>query len=450
MHKILGCILCLLCASAAAGLSFSAQTALAGNAGTAERSFTLQQYIARYLATSPQLQVETNKLSMAYNDYKNAFTSAFLPSFSLSVTASEQWGRDYYFSSWEDVQHGDSFGQAQGSWNVFNSGKDVLNYKIESLDWQVAKINYDSAVQQYVLEAAQTYYNLLLSQKLLQVYQEDLDVAFRQYQQDKILYENGLKTRSDLLSSETNWRSSQLALFSAQNDYANALKNFNIAINRPVEAPAQLDENISQDLPPLPPLDQDLTTALAHRYDARARRLSLKQSDITQTLGNLNTLPSVFVNLFANTGRSFSAHEKWDYNYGVSAGISFDIGFLYFNKYRERKNVRLTNQNAHLEYEQFLRSLRDDVVETRNTLALKMRSLEISKLRLQTATEKFDATQLKYKNGLMGATDLTVARQELISAQVDYATLLSELTLSRLRYQYALGEQLYDYKPEGL
>ena len=83
-------------------------------------------------------------------------------------------------------------------------------------------------------------------------------------------------------------------------------------------------------------------------------------------------------------------------------------------------------------------------------LALKMRSLEISKLRLQTATEKFDATQLKYKNGLMGATDLTVARQELISAQVDYATLLSELTLSRLRYQYALGEQLYDYKPEGL
>lgn len=156
----------------------------------------------------------------------------------------------------------------------------------------MAKINYDSAVQQYVLEAAQTYYNLLLSQKLLQVYQEDLDVAFRQYQQDKILYENGLKTRSDLLSSETNWRSSQLAL--------------------------------------------------------------------------------------------------------------------------------------------------------------KMRSLEISKLRLQTATEKFDATQLKYKNGLMGATDLTVARQELISAQVDYATLLSELTLSRLRYQYALGEQLYDYKPEGL
>ena len=449
MHKMVGSVLCLLCATGVWALSFSAQTALAGNAPV-KGTFTLQQYIALYLSSSPQLQADTNTLTIARNTYKNAFSSAFLPSFSLSASASENYGRNYHFSSWEDFEHGDSFGQAQGSWNLFNSGKDMLNYKSASLEWQIEQINYDSTVQQYVLNAVQTYYDLLLNQKLLEVYKNDLSVAQKQYEQDKTLYENGLKTRSDLLSSETNWRSSQLSLFSAQNDYANALKNFNIAINRPVEAPAALDGHISQDLPQLPPLDQDLTAALANRYDARIQRLRLKQQDVSKTIGSLDALPSVFVDLFANTGRSFSFHELWDYNYGISAGISFDIGFLYFNKYREYQNTRLTNQNAHLEYEQFLRSLRDNVVETRNTLLLKMRSLEISRLRLQTATQKFDATQLKYKNGLMGATDLTVARQELISAQVDYATLLSELTLSRLRYQYALGETLYDYQPEGL
>lgn len=154
--------------------------------------------------------------------------------------------------------------------------------------------------------------------------------------------------------------------------------------------------------------------------------------------------------MFAATGRGFDSHQLWDYNYGISAGISFDIGFLYFNKYRNRQNARLENESAHLEYEQFLRSLNNDVVQTRNALLLKMHSLEISKLRLESASQKFDATQLKYKNGLMSATDLTVARQELISAQVDYATLLSDLTLSRLRYKHALGEPLYDYRPEEL
>ena len=450
MSKILGGVLCLFCAVHTAALSFTPQMALGGQTASKKEIFTVPTYVAQYLKNSPDLQRETNNLKIARNNYKNAFTSAFMPSFSLGVSASETYGRNYHFSSWEDFEHGDSYGQAQGSWNLFNSGKDTLNYKMSSMDWQISKINYESTVQQYVLNAVQTYYDLLLSQKLLQVYKDDLTVAQNQYEQDKILYDNGLKTRSDLLSSETNWRSSQLSLFSAQNNHSNALKNFNIAINRSIEAPVQLDETISQDLPALPPLDQDLTTALAHRYDARVQKLSLKKSDLSETISTLNNLPSIFVDLFANTGRGFSTHEKWDYNYGISAGISFDIGFLFFDKYREQKNIQLLNRNAHLAYEQFLRTLRDDVVETRNTLSLKMRSLEISKLRLQTATEKFDATQLKYKNGLMGATDLTVSRQELISAQVDYATLLSELTISHLRYKYALGEKLYDYQPEGL
>ena len=167
MHKMVGIVLCLLCATGVWALSFSAQTALAGNAPVKE-TFTLQQYIALYLSSSPKLQADTNTLTIARNTYKNAFSSAFLPSFSLSANASENYGRNYHFSSWEDFEHGDSFGQAQGSWNLFNSGKDMLNYKSASLEWQVAQINYDSTVQQYVLDAVQTYYDLLLNQKLLE------------------------------------------------------------------------------------------------------------------------------------------------------------------------------------------------------------------------------------------------------------------------------------------
>ena len=177
MHKMLVSVLCLFAAMSASGLSFSAQTALTGTTPAKEESFTLEQYIAKYLAGSPRLQAETNSLKIARNTYKNAFTSAFLPSFYLSANASENYGRNYHYSSWEDFEHGDSYGQAQASWNLFNIGKDTLNYKSASLEWQIAKINYDSTVQQHVLDAVQTYYDLLLSQKLLAVYEDDLAVA---------------------------------------------------------------------------------------------------------------------------------------------------------------------------------------------------------------------------------------------------------------------------------
>lgn len=430
-------------------LRFTPQSSIADAPDTPQK-FIAETYVAAYLAESPRLKEQTNSLKSAQNTYKNAFTNAFLPTFSFAASADKTYNRYNRLSSWDDLNHASSSAHAQGGWNLFNSGKDALAYKSASLDWQTAQIEFEDGVQNLVLEAVQTYYDLLLGEKLLKVYRDDLQVAQKQYEQDKILYENGLKTRSDLLSSETNWRSSQLSLFSAQNDYENALKNFNIALNRSVESKAELDETISEELPSLPSLDEDLTAALAHRYDARTRRLRLRQSDVTKTINNLNTLPSVFVDLFAATGRGLNSHELWEYNYGVSAGISFDIGFFYLNKYRDRQNIRLANENAHLEYEQFLRSLRDAVVEARNALLLKMRSLEISKLRLDAAEQKFEATQLKYKNGLMSATDLTVARQEMISAQVSYATLLCELTISRLRYRYTLGEQIYDYKPENL
>lgn len=448
MKKILWIFLCLCGGVSAHALHFTQQTALTD--GSLPSQFTVDSYVAAYLANSPTLKARTNSLKSAKNSYKNAFTNAFLPTFSFGADAGKSYNRYNRLSSWNDLNHADSSARASGSWNLFNSGKDALAYKSASLDWQIEQIDFDSSVQELVLSAVQTYYSLLLSEKLLKVYEDDLQVAQTQYEQDKILYENGLKTRSDLLSSETNFRSSQLSLFSAQTDYENALKNFNIELNLPVERAAELDETISEDLPTLPSLDADLSAALSHRYDARTRRLRLRQSDVAQTLGNLNTLPSVFVNAFASTGRGFNTHELWEYNYGISAGVSFDVGFFYLNKYRERQNIRLANENAHLEYEQFLRSVRDAVVEARNALLLKMRSLEISKLRLQAAEQKFEATQLKYKNGLMSATDLTVARQEMISAQVNYATLLSELTITRLRYQYALGEQIYDYKPEDL
>lgn len=448
--RLIGIILAAVCTALTAyPLHFTPQTALT-SAANATQQFTTETYVAALLAASPRLKQLTNTLKADKNAYQNAFTNAFLPTFSFGASADKTYTRDSRFSSWSDFNRADSSARAQGSWNLFNSGKDALAYKSASLDWQMAQIQFEDGVQNLVLEAVQTYYDLLLSKKLLKVYQDDLQVAQTQYEQDKILYENGLKTRSDLLSSETNWRSSQLSLFSAQNDYENALKNFNIALNRPVESKAELDDYISEEMPQMPPLDEDLTAALAHRYDARTRRLQLRQSDVTKTVNHLNTLPSAYVDLFASTGRGFNSHELWQYNYGVSAGISFDIGFFYLNKYRDRQNIRLSNENAHLEYEQFLRSLRDSVVEARNALLLKMRSLEISQLRLQAAEQKFEATQLKYKNGLMSATDLTVARQEMISAQVSYATLLCELTMSRLRYRYALGERIYDYKPENV
>ncbi len=431
------------------GTTFTVQDALASDEPP-QTNFTLQTFTRQYLRKSPKVASQKNTLLNARATYQNAFTEAFLPSFSVSATADKTYSRPDNIRSWNELRHFDSNVQASGTWNLLNSGKDSLAYQNASLAYEIAQISFDAFIQETVLSAVQTYYDLLLNQKLVEVYQADLEINRKQYEQDKVLYDNGLKTRSDLLSSETNFRSSQLSLFSAQNDYANALTAFNIALNQPTETEITLDDTLDKTPIPLPSLDSDLTQALAQRHDVRERRLQLKQSDIAFKQGKLNTLPSLFVDLFGSTGRGLNGHELWNYNYGVAAGITFDLGFFYLDKYRTRQNLGRTYDNAYLSFEQFLRSMRDNVVQTRNALALKMQSMEISDLRLQAATQKFEATQTKYKNGLMSATDLTVAQQAMVSAQIEHARLLTDLEIMKLRYQYAIGQNIFDYSLEDL
>ncbi len=431
------------------GFSFTADQVMRP-AVQPQTRFTLDGFVQEYLRRSPKVASQKNMLLNARATYQNAFTEAFLPSFSVSATADKTYTRPDNIHSWNELRHFDSQANASGTWNLLNSGKDRLAYQDASLSYEMAQIAFDAFVQETVLSAVKMYYDLLLNQKLVEVYQADLEINHKQYEQDKVLYDNGLKTRSDLLSSETNYRSSQLSLFSAQNDYANALTAFNIALNQPTETEITLDETLDKTVTPLPSLDTDLTNALAHRHDVRERRLQLKQQDIAFKQGKLNTLPSLFVDLFGSTGRGLNGHELWNYNYGVAAGVTFDLGFFYIDKYRTRQNLARTHENAQLDFEQFLRSLRDDVVQTRNALALKMQSMEISDLRLQAATQKFEATQTKYKNGLMSATDLTVAQQAMVSAQIEHARLLTDLEITKLRYQYAVGQNIFEYTLEDL
>lgn len=413
-----------------------------------QTKFTLQGYLGKYIRSSPQVKSQENSLLNARADYKNAFISAFMPSFSMGASAGKSYSRNNKPGNIDEISHFSTSGSASASWNIFNSGKDLLSYKSASLSYQMSEIDFDSFIQETVLSAIQNYYDLLLNKKTLSVYQSSLEISKKRYEQDKLLYDNGLKTRSDLLSSETNYRSSQLSLFSAKNNYANALTSFNISLNQPVDTEISLENKIDQTLIKLPPLDKDLAQALERRHDARKRRLQLEQQKITLKTGKLNSLPSIYAGLSASTGRSFDSHEQWDYNYGISAGISFDLGFFYINKKRQRENLERNYENAMLGHEQFLRSLRDNVVQSRNALELKMQSIKISELRVQSATQKFEATQNKYKNGLMSATDLTLALQEMTSAQVNHATLMTELAVAKLKYRYAIGENIFEYSPE--
>lgn len=413
-----------------------------GISGPLPGEFTFQQYLPLYLEHSPDFQFQKNTLKKAKNTYQNAFIQAFLPSMSADAAASKTYTRYNSLSSWEELHQADSSASAQANWNFINGGKDFLAYKSARIAWQKAQIEFDQKIQELALEAARTYFTLLGAQRLLEVYQNDLEIVEKQYQKDKQYYDHGLKTWSDVLSSETNWRSGQLTFFTAQNNYQNALTDFNLSLSRAQNAPVKLQQEETSFLTPAS-LEQSLQEALENRHDVRLQRLTLQQEDIALLQAKLAVLPTFYAGAFADTSRRLNHHELWGYNYGLNAGIRFDLGFFYLDKYRTRQNAVLDHTNAYWRFEQFLRTIRKHVTQSQNALQLQLKSVEISRLRMQAAEQKFESMQKKYQNGLCSATDLTVNRQEMVSAQVSHATLLTDVILTQLNYQYELGRSIY-------
>jgi len=397
-------------------------------------SYTLKSYIDTYLAESLKVKQYVNTFRKAENTYKNAFVDTFLPSFSLGLSGSS--------SKFKDTSESGSF---SASWDIYSIGK-YDGYETDRLTYEAAEISFESSIQGEVLSAVNYYYDLMLEKKLMKIYEQDLANAKKQYEQDLKLYNNGLSESANLLQSEASYKSSQLSYMSSKNDYADKLKDFNIAINRPPEEEVIVDEKVNAEIPDLPPLEEDYAYAVKHSYSIRQDRITLKTDDIN-TRKSLNTnYLSASVDMNAGTGRSFDYSDSWDWTYGISASIGFDLGFFGIDKKREKENILYAAQNDKLTYEQNLRDLRSSVIASRNSLIYKKESIDVYKLKYQISQEKFDKLQEKYKSGAASATDLSVARDDLIEAQINYEEQLCNITIAEMSYKNTLGKPIYEYK----
>ncbi len=406
-----------------------------------KENYDLISYIARYLQKAPQPQQALNDFKIARNTYLNSNTTLLLPQFSASVRGTKSYSGGSSLTS-DPLSYLETSAAGNANWNLISATK-FFELDLSKSIYNISRLTTQRQVQDYILQAVNIFYELVLREKEAAIYEEDLAVAKNQYDSDIKYYNNGLKMLSDLLQSEVNYRSAQIQLAEAQTAYLNALKNFNSPIGRAIDAPVKTDDDFNLNTGLLPPLAQDIALAMENNYEAQINKFTLQKENAQKKISRLNKLPSVFLDLFANTGRRFDEHENWRYDYGATAGIRFDLGFFYIDKARDIQNTSTEYENAKLAYEQTARSVRDNLVSARYDLENKMQTLELQKIRLDIARQSYDAVQKKYANGLADATALTLRRQELLTAQVSYARVLCDITLSRFKYKNALGEDLF-------
>ena len=125
--------------------------------------------------------------------------------------------------------HTDSIGFNAGiSQLIWDFGKTLARINMAKYDTQSAQYDYDYDVLNIVYNVKMNYYNVLRSLANLDIYEQNVRINTLNYERTNAMFEEGLKSKIDVVNAEVNLADSKIQLVDAQNSLVTnilALKN---------------------------------------------------------------------------------------------------------------------------------------------------------------------------------------------------------------------------------
>lgn len=120
---------------------------------------------------------------------------------------------------------------------LWNFGRTNANIKMQKFYLIADEYNFYNTVRETTFDVKQKYYNVLAARATVLINKAYVQINERNYQRTKAYFDEGIKSKIDLVNAEVTWSDSKIQLVQAENAYKNALVNLNNAMYL-VNAPA--------------------------------------------------------------------------------------------------------------------------------------------------------------------------------------------------------------------
>ena len=184
---------------------------------------TLKDCIQKALNNSPLIKRAKINYEMAKKNVKIA-QSVYFPTVSAGV------GYDFSTKDGSRINSstGNNFNARAGiSQLIWNFGKSGANIKMQKFNKIVAYYDFDTMVLDTIFDVKVRYYTTLASKAAIEIDRANLQINERNYQRTKAYFEEGLKSKIDLVNSEVYVTDAKVSLIAAENSYKNSLNELN-------------------------------------------------------------------------------------------------------------------------------------------------------------------------------------------------------------------------------
>ncbi len=408
-------------------------------------NFTPAAYARAVLAASPEVRQARETLAASDAQRKSQWASAALPTVSLTGVgtpfghSSLRSGR---YNRWH-LQREDLKFTTTLNLNIFNSWQDFQKVRASSRSRESAWASLRGTEQTRSFEAIKAFFDLNLKNKLLEVAEQNRAAQESQFKLTQDLYQNGMKSLSDLLKSETDWRSGELRVASAEAEERLALLRFNLLIEREPLQSASLEADLSPGTTEMPRVADDVVRALTQRPEIIRSRKDLERIEIARQQALQGMLPTLGID--ANWSRTDygPASSTLNPTYKVGLALSMPFNYNFVSQLFSYRSASADKKRQEAALALAERSTREELHAAYISLDRAFKAYRISIQKESLSERNLGIVTEQYRQGSADVIRLAQAQLDLLNARVERAQALNDTFINRAAYRLAVGDPVW-------
>lgn len=444
---------------------------------TKDATLGLEDCVGLALKNSPNVRKYRNNLKAAKSRVSQA-KSDFFP----TITAGTSFG--YNGNSGNRIKttsEGLYNASATLNWLIFNFGKSNAKIDMQKFYVIARQNDLDNIILQTIFKVRTSYYGVLAAKAFVNVQKAYVDINERQYQRTKAYFEEGLKSKIDLVNAEVYLSESKIALINAQNNYDTSiitLNNSMYVIDAPDynikntetfnlkshSIPVTLKDIQTKEVYTLPEtpknsvfstsvekndilntfvfnpfpynFEQSVAYAKEHRPDLKALYSTEKAMEKSLLYAKREYYPAVT----AQAGYSFKDNTNSAYTNGVNAGAYLNLPVV--NAANTKFKIDEAKANLDVAKDSVEMAEKDIYFEVQKAY-IDMKKLEkqvpLQYVKVRQALENFELADGRYEVGLGDFIELQDAKVNYNNAQREYVKIVFDYNVARAKLELAIA-----------
>lgn len=291
-------------------------------------------------------------------------------------------------------------------------------------------------------------FGIILSHALIQVQQENLDIAKDHLNEIEQKYKQGLASDLDVLNQKVKVSNTEPSLIQAKNAYEIGLLTLRRVLNKDPQDPLSLTWDLKDILSyTIPSLEELYTIAQNNRPELIISQLNTQMAKEQVNIAKADHYGSLTA--FANATYTGSSNNviipmsSYNSSYGTAVGLRLNIPL--FEGFRVSSQVRqkeLAYEQALIQAQDTQRNIKIEVKRAWLNLKEARERIVATSGTIGQARKNLHSTNLRYRNGLASRLDLDDAALLLHDAELQFVQAVHDAYVAASNLNYAVGKDI--------